>query len=81
MTFIGVWEKHNAVRYRSLTLSPSIAFYTSLKDKVIMDFAFYEISLNINKMGSLSIPKIPNYPQMTFLFCKILIISILYFEV
>jgi|GEM_PF-2927705 len=42
-----------------------------------MDFAFFAINLNINKMVSSSLPKIPNYPQMTFLFYKALTISAL----
>lgn len=46
-----------------------------------MDFAFFAINLNINKIASSSIPKIPNYPQMTFLFCKALIFNILDFKV
>ena len=46
-----------------------------------MDFVFFEFNVNINKMASLSIPKIPNYPQMTFLFCKVLIISVLCLKV
>ena len=48
---------------------------------VTMDFSFFKIHLDNNKNPSLSIPKIPNYPQMTFLFCKELIINILCFKV
>ena len=46
-----------------------------------MGFASFEINLNTNKMASFSMPKILNYPQMTFLFYKVLIISILCFKV
>ena len=42
---------------------------------------FLKINLNIKKMGSLSVPQIPNYPKMTFLFYKMLIISTLCFKV
>ena len=42
-----------------------------------MDFAFFAINLNINKMASSSLLKIPNYPKMTFLFYKVLIVSAL----
>ena len=92
LTFIGVWKKHYAVKgtecsaspwraTRSRKSSPSIASSTSLKDKVTMDFAFFKINLNINKMASSSIPKIPNYPQMTFLFYKVLKINALCLKV
>ena len=89
LTFIGVWKHtHNAVKgtecsaspwrvTKSRKSSPSIASSTSLKDKVTMDFAFFAINLNINKMASSSLPKIPNYPQMTFLFYKVLAVSAL----
>ena len=43
--------------------------------------AVFEISLNINKKASSSIPKNPNYPQMTFFFYKVLIINVLCFKV
>ena len=46
-----------------------------------MDYAFCSINLNINKMASLSILKILNDLQMTFLFYKALKISTLCFEV
>ena len=42
---------------------------------------FLKINLNIKKMGSLSVPQIPNYPKMTFLFYKMLVISTLSFKV
>ena len=48
---------------------------------VTMDFAFFSINLKINKMASLSILKISNYPQMTFLFYKILKINMLCFKI
>ncbi len=47
----------------------------------INDFAACPNAENINKMASSSIPKILNYPQMTFLFYKTLIISVLYHKV
>ena len=46
-----------------------------------MGFSFFKINLNIKKMGSLSVPQIPNYPKMTFLFYKMLVISALSFKV
>ena len=53
-----------------------------------MDFAFFAINFNIikngvklKKNGSSSIPQILNYPQMTFLFRKVLIFNVLYFKV
>ena len=65
LTFTGVWKKtqlndmRDAVTFitsewratRSLTSSPSIASSTSLKDKVTMDFSFFAIILNFNKMA------------------------------
>ena len=61
--------------------SQSIASSTSLRDELTIDFAFFAISLNINKKASSSIPKIPNYPQMTFLFCNTLVFNLLGFKV
>ena len=52
-----------------------------MKDMVAMTFSFFEIHLDINKKPRSSVPKIPNYPQMTFLFYKILIISVLRLKV
>ena len=50
-----------------------------------MDFAFLatnlKINSKINKKASSSMPKIPNYPQMTFLFYKVLIHNVLGFKV
>ena len=84
--FIEAWKTHNAVKdtecraspwraTRNRSSSPSIASFTSLKGKVNMDFVSSAFNVNINKNGVTSIPKIPNYPQMTFLFCKVLIIN------
>ena len=36
---------------RNRTSSPSITSSTSLKDKITMDFAFFAINVNINKMA------------------------------
>ena len=51
----------------------------------MVDFAIFatnlKINSKINKKASSSMPKIPNYPQMTFLFCKVLLFNVLGFKV